>query len=242
MAFGLSLDIAPAIIAKGIADVTVSGRNEVFRLPNGAFAVVDYAHTPDALERVLLSLRPLTSGKLVCLFGCGGDRDRSKRAIMGGIAENGADQVVLTSDNPRSESPAAILSRRSAGACAGRVARRRVTEDRRAAIRRALGSLGSGDCLLIAGKVTRLIKSSDRKGITSAIRRKSMLGCVNAEAVIGTDGLRNGGVVEGSRDGSAGAASQCGNIHRLARVSGRAGVLGVAGSEFRRTWFCGREF
>ena len=147
---GFSLGFEAETIARGIAEVQVAGRNQVFALPGGAFAVVDYAHTPDALERVLASLRPLTAGRLVCLFGCGGDRDRTKRPIMGGIAVKHADRVFLTSDNPRTEDPRAILDEILAGMePKGKVL---VEADRRAAIRQALGSLGAGDCLLVAGK------------------------------------------------------------------------------------------
>ncbi len=154
-AFGLSLGMRPELIARGIAEISVPGRNEVFRLPSlsggkSAFAVVDYAHTPDALERVLASLRPLTPGKLQVVFGCGGDRDRGKRAIMGEIAERLADRVILTSDNPRSEDPGAILAAIQAGMRDPSAAR--VVADRRAAIRDGLAQLTDGDCILIAGK------------------------------------------------------------------------------------------
>src|SRR5690606_30855241 len=108
VALGFSMGISSEVIAAGIRDVSVTGRNQVFALPGGAFAAVDYAHTPDALERVLNSLRPLTKGSLVCLFGCGGDRDRAKRPIMGGIAAETADRSFLTSDNPRPENPDGI--------------------------------------------------------------------------------------------------------------------------------------
>jgi UDP-N-acetylmuramoyl-L-alanyl-D-glutamate--2,6-diaminopimelate ligase len=150
VAFGFSMGFEPKIIDKGIRDVTVPGRAQVFGLAGGAFAVVDYAHTPDALERILISLRPLTPGKLVCLFGCGGDRDRTKRPIMGGIAVARADRAVLTSDNPRTEDPQAILAEVAAGM--PDKTRAAVIADRREAIRQALASLGAGDCLLIAGK------------------------------------------------------------------------------------------
>jgi UDP-N-acetylmuramoyl-L-alanyl-D-glutamate--2,6-diaminopimelate ligase len=147
---GFSMGFDARTINKGIQDVTVTGRNQVFTLPNRAFAVVDYAHTPDALERVLISLRPLTKGRLVCLFGCGGDRDRTKRPIMGGIAVERADHAFLTSDNPRTENPEAIL----AEVAAGMKDRGKATilADRREAIRAALDSLDEDDCLLIAGK------------------------------------------------------------------------------------------
>ncbi len=147
---GFSLDLDASIIARGLAEITVLGRNQVFNLPNGAFAVVDYAHTPDALQRVLASLKPLTSGNLVCVFGCGGDRDRTKRPLMGGIAEASADRVYLTSDNPRSEEPRSILTEILSGV--KHPTRFNVIADRREAINQALASVVSGDCLLIAGK------------------------------------------------------------------------------------------
>ena len=150
VALGFSLDLEPVIIDRGIRDVTVMGRNQVFSLPNRAFAVVDYAHTPDALERVLISLRPLTKGKLVCLFGCGGDRDRTKRPIMGGIAAEHSDRAFLTSDNPRTENPDAILAEVMGGV--KDKSKLVLVPDRREAIRSALDSLSEGDCLLIAGK------------------------------------------------------------------------------------------
>lgn len=150
VAFGFSMGFDAAVIGKGIEDVTVLGRAQVFALPSGGFAVVDYAHTPDALERILISLRPLTTGKLACLFGCGGDRDRTKRPIMGKIAVTLADRAVLTSDNPRGEDPQAILTE----VAAGMPDRSRATliADRRDAIRAALATIGKDDCLLIAGK------------------------------------------------------------------------------------------
>jgi UDP-N-acetylmuramyl-tripeptide synthetase len=113
--------------------------------------VVDYAHTPDALEKVLASLRPLAherGGKLVCVFGCGGDRDPAKRPLMGAAAARGADSVILTSDNPRSEAPAKIL----ADIAAGMPAPAPMIEDRRDAIVRALRGAAANDVVLIAGK------------------------------------------------------------------------------------------
>jgi UDP-N-acetylmuramyl-tripeptide synthetase len=115
--------------------------------------LVDYAHTPDALLKALHALRPVAEargGKLWCVFGCGGDRDPVKRPMMGAVAEQYADQVVLTSDNPRSESPAFILSQILAGV-AGRD-RVDVIDDRRDAIRHALRDAASTDVVLLAGK------------------------------------------------------------------------------------------
>ncbi len=115
--------------------------------------LVDYAHTPDALLKALNALRPVAEargGKLWCVFGCGGDRDPIKRPMMGAVAEQCADQVVLTSDNPRSESPAFILSQILAGV-AGRD-RVDVIDDRREAIRYALSEAAAADVVLLAGK------------------------------------------------------------------------------------------
>ncbi|MCL1888579.1 MAG: UDP-N-acetylmuramoyl-L-alanyl-D-glutamate--2,6-diaminopimelate ligase [Kiritimatiellaeota bacterium] len=109
---------------------------------------VDYAHTPDALQNVLATLRETTAGRLVVVFGCGGDRDRAKRPLMGGIASRLADRVVVTSDNPRSEDPADIIRDIYAGAAKDV----EVEPDRRLAIRKALSTATPGDIVLIAGK------------------------------------------------------------------------------------------
>ena len=109
----------------------------------------DYAHTPDALERALRTLRPLTSGRLLVLFGCGGDRDAGKRPIMGRLAAELADLAYVTSDNPRTEDPARIVAEIEAGMGA---APRVSLVDRRAAIEAALGDARPGDTLLLAGK------------------------------------------------------------------------------------------
>ncbi len=112
--------------------------------------VVDYAHTPDALEKVLEALRPHVQGELLCLFGCGGDRDRGKRPLMASIAERLADRVVVTDDNPRNESPAAILADIRAGFDAPDNAE--FVEGRGAAIARLVASARPGDVVLLAGK------------------------------------------------------------------------------------------
>jgi len=109
----------------------------------------DYAHTPDALERALAALRPLTRGRLIVVFGAGGDRDRGKRPLMGRVAVEGADVTIVTSDNPRTEQPEAIIDDIVAGLPAGRF--ERVT-DRRDAIRRALEIASHDDVVLLAGK------------------------------------------------------------------------------------------
>ena len=109
----------------------------------------DYAHTPDALERALDALRPLTTGRLILVFGAGGDRDRGKRAPMGEIATRGADVAILTSDNPRTEDPERILDEVAVGMVNGHYER---LVDRRAAIARALALAGPADTILLAGK------------------------------------------------------------------------------------------
>jgi UDP-N-acetylmuramoyl-L-alanyl-D-glutamate--2,6-diaminopimelate ligase len=127
----------------------VPGRMELFRSPGaGPTAVVDYAHTPDALERALRSVREHCRGELWCVFGCGGDRDRGKRREMGRIAEKWADQVILTNDNPRSEQPARIV----ADILVGMGGEPQVILDRRRAIIAALTAARPTDWVLIAGK------------------------------------------------------------------------------------------
>jgi len=111
--------------------------------------VVDYAHTPDALERALAAVREHVSGRVLLVFGCGGDRDRAKRPVMGRVAASSADQVWITNDNPRGEDPAAIARDIQAGM--GQVVRR-VELDRRLAIGQALDAAGPNDVVLIAGK------------------------------------------------------------------------------------------
>ena len=136
-------------IEEGFASVRVPGRMQVV-CDGPATVVVDYAHTPDAVERVLRGLRPNVRGRLVVLFGCGGDRDRTKRPKMAAAAARLADRVVLTSDNPRHEDPLAILADVRAGIPAGTDF---VEEpDRRKAIALAVSELREGDALLLAGK------------------------------------------------------------------------------------------
>jgi UDP-N-acetylmuramoyl-L-alanyl-D-glutamate--2,6-diaminopimelate ligase len=144
-----ALGMEPESIARRLASAPqVPGRME--RLVSDEFVVLrDYAHTPDALERAIRALRPLTRGRLVVLFGCGGDRDRRKRPVMGRIAARGADVAIVTSDNPRTEDPERIIDEIEEGMEG--IAHLRVT-DRREAIHRAVAMLAPGDCLLLAGK------------------------------------------------------------------------------------------
>ena len=149
---GVALPSAVAAIA---ALRSPPGRMQRLGGAGKPLAVIDYAHTPDALEAVLIGLRPLAaSGRLICIFGCGGDRDRGKRSLMGAIAARGADRVLLTSDNPRGEDPVAIITDILEGVLAevqnGQAPL--VIADRREAINAAISAAAVGDVVLIAGK------------------------------------------------------------------------------------------
>ncbi|MCW7492127.1 UDP-N-acetylmuramoyl-L-alanyl-D-glutamate--2,6-diaminopimelate ligase [Leptospira sp. 2 VSF19] len=131
---------------------TVPGRFQVVPFPDKSrIAVVDYAHTPDALENILKSCVEIVPKQIICLFGCGGDRDRTKRPQMARIAENLADLVILTSDNPRTESSEAILDEIESGFSRGFQRYEKIT-DRRVAIQRAVGLLERDGILVVAGK------------------------------------------------------------------------------------------
>jgi UDP-N-acetylmuramoyl-L-alanyl-D-glutamate--2,6-diaminopimelate ligase len=136
------------VVGRLAASPQVPGRME--RIGDVPCTVLrDYAHTPDALQRALATLRPLTRGRLIVVFGCGGDRDKGKRPIMGRIAAEGADFAIATSDNPRTEDPGAIIDDIEQGM--GAVPHLRIV-DRLAAIRAALEAAREGDTLLLAGK------------------------------------------------------------------------------------------
>ncbi len=149
LACGLALALGESTAPDALAHLRgVRGRMELAaRLDNGAAVYVDYAHTPDALERVLLALRPHCAGRLVVVFGAGGDRDRGKRPLMGAAAARLADTAIVTDDNPRSENPATIRAAILA-ACPGA----HEIGDREAAIAAGLEQLGPGDVLVVAGK------------------------------------------------------------------------------------------
>lgn len=147
LASGVQARDLPALVS-GL--VPPAGRLERVGVPGGVQVVIDYAHTPDALEQVLSSLRAsLSGGRLVCVFGCGGDRDPGKRPQMGAIAERLADLVVLTSDNPRGEVPARILADIESGM---QEPPRASLVDRAEAIRLAVSLAAPGDVVLVAGK------------------------------------------------------------------------------------------
>jgi UDP-N-acetylmuramoyl-L-alanyl-D-glutamate--2,6-diaminopimelate ligase len=127
------------------------GRMEVLGgPPDKPWVVIDYAHTPDALQRVLGTLEAAVLGEITCVFGCGGDRDRGKRPLMGAVAADLADRIVLTDDNPRTEDPAAIVNAIREGV--GAHPRVSVIHDRRTALASAIGKARPGDVVFIAGK------------------------------------------------------------------------------------------
>jgi UDP-N-acetylmuramyl-tripeptide synthetase len=126
----------------------VTGRMQQFGGGHLPLVVIDYAHTPDALEKVLNTLKEQQPARLVCVFGCGGDRDAGKRPLMGGIASQLADAVIVTSDNPRSENPDAIIR----DIIAGIATPFEKIQDREIAIQTAVKSAQAGDIVLVAGK------------------------------------------------------------------------------------------
>jgi UDP-N-acetylmuramoyl-L-alanyl-D-glutamate--2,6-diaminopimelate ligase len=176
MAAGFALGFSSQAVLRGIEELkTVPGRLEKVENELGISVLVDYAHTPDALEKVIAAVRPLTKQHVITVFGCGGDRDRGKRPLMGEIAARLSDLVVVTSDNPRTEEPLAIINEVESGVektgiqklspddshieesksehRKSKMGRAYLVEpDRRRAIRLALAAASSGDVVLIAGK------------------------------------------------------------------------------------------
>jgi UDP-N-acetylmuramoyl-L-alanyl-D-glutamate--2,6-diaminopimelate ligase len=147
VAVGEVLGLPHDAVRAGIAAVPgVPGRFEPVEAGQPFTVLVDYAHTPDGLENVLRSAREITAGRLICVFGCGGDRDRRKRPLMGAVVRRLADAAIVTSDNPRSEDPAAIIAEITAGFDMD------VEVDRRTAIERAVATAGPSDVVVIAGK------------------------------------------------------------------------------------------
>lgn len=151
-AVGLSYQLSDEVIEKGIADCrAIPGRFERVDEGQPFLVIVDYAHTPDALRNVIAGARVLNPKRIITLFGCGGDRDRAKRPLMAEAAASGSDYVVLTSDNPRSEDPLAIMTDAMVGL--GRFdTPHHVEPDRAKAIRYALQSAEAGDIVILAGK------------------------------------------------------------------------------------------
>ncbi|MBI4698670.1 MAG: UDP-N-acetylmuramoyl-L-alanyl-D-glutamate--2,6-diaminopimelate ligase, partial [Nitrospirae bacterium] len=145
-----SLGINGDVIAKGIRNtVPVEGRFENVDEGQDFLCIVDYAHTPDALRKLIEEARALTNGKVITVFGCGGDRDKTKRPLMGSLASDLSDFVIITSDNPRTEEPMAIIKDITSGISKNKCA---IEPDRAAAIEKAVSMANAGDVLLIAGK------------------------------------------------------------------------------------------
>jgi len=149
----LALGVDPAVALRGLLTMTgVPGRLERVNAGQDFAVIVDYAHTDDALKNLLETVRELKPRRLITVFGCGGDRDRTKRPLMGAVASRLSDVVVVTSDNPRSEPPEAILEEIQRGMNGSRRGERHMIVDRREAIARALEMAGPGDAVVIAGK------------------------------------------------------------------------------------------
>jgi UDP-N-acetylmuramoyl-L-alanyl-D-glutamate--2,6-diaminopimelate ligase len=169
------LEISDKAIARGVRELRgVPGRFEAVDEGQPFAVLVDYAHTPDSLENVLRTARDLAQNRVICVFGCGGDRDRGKRPLMGRIASELADVAIVTSDNPRSEEPEAIIAEILGGAPDAEVA-----PDRRKAIAEAISTAEEGDVVVIAGKgheqgqqfADRTIPFDDRDVARDALRR-----------------------------------------------------------------------
>lgn len=153
IAAGLSLGISLSDCADALASAKgVKGRVEVVPTDGDYAILIDYAHTPDALENVLKTLKPVTRGRLIAVFGCGGDRDKQKRPIMGAIAAETADICVVTSDNPRTEDPDTIISEILPGMQAYKHTKVKAITDRVKAIHWAIDTALPGDVVLLAGK------------------------------------------------------------------------------------------
>jgi UDP-N-acetylmuramoyl-L-alanyl-D-glutamate--2,6-diaminopimelate ligase len=187
VATAVALDIPRTAIGDGLArQMGVPGRFEVVSSRrDGVTVVVDYAHTDDALRNLLETARPLTRGRVITVFGCGGDRDRTKRPLMGMVAARLSDVVVITSDNPRSEDPQAIIDEIRRGIPAGEAASDRTPDvsavvDRAAAIEKAIALSRAGDVVLIAGKGhektqhigARVIPFDDAEAARAALARR----------------------------------------------------------------------
>ena len=149
----LAMGLPVEAVVRGLATTEgVPGRFQAVRAGQPFAVIVDYSHTPDSLENALRAARSVTRGRVLVVFGCGGDRDRGKRPLMGDIGARLADRAFITSDNPRGEAPLAIVDDIVAGVPAARAGVVTVEPDRRAAIRLALQEARDGDCVVIAGK------------------------------------------------------------------------------------------
>jgi len=181
----LALEIPLEVAAKGLASLAgVPGRLERVNVGQDFAVIVDYAHTDDALKNLLETVRELGPKRVITVFGCGGDRDRTKRPLMGAVASRLSDQVIVTSDNPRSEPPEAIIEEVRRGMLAGRGAEVLAIVDRREAIARALEMAHPGGAVVIAGKGhetsqtlrDRTVPFDDRQVVRDILRPLSVRG------------------------------------------------------------------
>jgi UDP-N-acetylmuramoyl-L-alanyl-D-glutamate--2,6-diaminopimelate ligase len=173
----LSLGVPWEVILDGIRKAEpAQGRFEKIDAGQEFLAVVDFAHTEDALERLIYTARGLSRGKIITVFGCGGDRDRGKRPVMGSLATRLSDFVIITSDNPRSEKPEEIIKEIAEGAARKNYL---IEPDRKEAIKRAVLMAGKDDIVLIAGKGheayqhigSKKHRFSDREAVEEAIKQ-----------------------------------------------------------------------
>ncbi|MEX1224755.1 MAG: UDP-N-acetylmuramoyl-L-alanyl-D-glutamate--2,6-diaminopimelate ligase, partial [Pirellulales bacterium] len=192
-AAGLSMNIDLATIARGLENITaMPGRLERIECgqPFGVF--VDYAHTPDALQRSLSTLRQVTEGRLICVYGAGGDRDRKKRPEMGRVVEQFTDAGIITNDNPRREPPEQIIEEILAGYF--RPEQAIIEPDRASAIGAALNAAEPGDCVLIAGKGHETIQEIGEHRIDfddRDVARGWLYAAESVDAMIGQSRRRN---------------------------------------------------
>ena len=172
----------PLLAAPMLTSVVVPGRMQSVDCGQSFLAVVDYAHKPAALSAILAALRPDTTGRIILVVGAGGDRDRGKRRLMGAAAVTGADVVIVTDDNPRSEDPAAIRAEILAGAAeVEHTATVSEVGDRGAAVRAAVEAAGPGDTVIVAGKGheqgqyvgDRVVPFSDVEALTDALHARA---------------------------------------------------------------------
>ncbi|MCL2080220.1 MAG: UDP-N-acetylmuramoyl-L-alanyl-D-glutamate--2,6-diaminopimelate ligase [Oscillospiraceae bacterium] len=187
MGAGIKLGFGADEIAAALTSCKmVKGRAEILPIKRDYSVLVDYAHTPDALENIIKTARSLTANRVITLFGCGGDRDKAKRPLMGKIASNLSDFVYITSDNPRTEKPEAIIGDIVSGIETGNTKKSGgnycIVVDRKKAIFSALDSLQTGDMLIIAGKGhetyqiigTEKIKFDDREAVDDYYRQTKL--------------------------------------------------------------------
>ncbi len=233
-AAALSLGVDLAAVAAGVHSLqSVPGRLESVANSRGISLVVDYAHTPDALGKALQALRALTTGRLIVSFGCGGDRDRGKRPEMGRIAAGIGDLVIVTSDNPRTENPAAIAAEIEVGIRASGLERipsgaeGRPTDrgylvelDRRSAIRRAVALARAGDAVLIAGKGHEdyQIIGAERRSFDDRIEAAEAAKAGRRRDGGNPGGAVNGGDLGGNHVCGVPETPRCAGLQRLDRA------------------------